>query len=420
MKIKAYKPAVIRIALLACAAPILAQDTAATAGRSDREFNDEKTDRLIDLNLNVNLKHLDLAMEKLDKTLNKSLGKLNMDIHSLVATGITSAVSSINVDVNAAIDDGMDQSGNVSERVKNYTKTYSLDANDKLRIDNKFGKVVVNTWNRNEVKVDVEMRAYADNDNTAQKMIDAISISDDKSGDVVSFSTNYGNRSGGSIWDLFNNRNDHHKAEVNYTIYMPSKNALAINNRYGATELPDFDGRVEIDCAYGSFSAKSLPHADNQIKMRYGSAEIDGLSSADVSVGYGSLDIGSVDKLNCELRYTGDVRIGKLRNSGNINAHYAGKIYIDNLDKNFSSFSYSSSYSGLKIGIDNSTNANFDITVRYGDFNYGSAPVEITEKTPSDDSKGWKPTKNFKGHIGKGSSDKMINISSSYGGVKFD
>ena len=107
--------------------------------------------------------------------------------------------------------------------------------------------------------------------------------------------------------------------------------------------------------------------------------------------------MGSADKLNGAPLGNSSARIGKIKTSANINAHYAGGVQIDNLDKNFSSFSYSSNYSNLKVGISDASNANFDVTVRYGSFDYGGVPVEITEKTPSDDSKGWKPTKNFKG-----------------------
>jgi hypothetical protein len=243
-------------------------------------------------------------------------------------------------------------------------------------------------------------------------------ISDSKSGNEISFSTNFGHGSGSSIWDLFNVQNDHHKVEVNYNIHMPAKNALSLRNRYGSTELPDLDGKVNVDCAYGSVTAGALMHGDNQVAVRYGSASIENLSSAEVRVSYGSLDINSVGSLNAALSYA-SARIGKIRNSASINGHYAGGIKVESLDKNFSSFSYSSSYSSLTMGIENGTNANFDVTVRYGDFNYEGVPVEITEKTPSDDSKGWKPTKNFKGHIGKGGGG-TIDISASYGGVKFE
>jgi hypothetical protein len=417
MKLKAYKPALIVAALLAIARPVLAQDTTVVSDRQESETDSrevKKCVKLVKLNVKVGMKHLELAMNDLNRSLNSSIRNLN----DIVGPEIKNIAGDINVSVNDDISDASVQNGSVSEKVKSYVKSYPMDANDKLRIDNKFGRVSINTWNKPEVRVEVNIKSYADNDQTAQKMIDAINISDNKSGDVVSFATSFGNSN--SIWnELFNNRNDHHKAEVNYTVYMPSKNALDIANRYGNTEIPDMDGRITLDCSYGNIDAKALMHPDNQIHVRYGSISIDALSSADVSVSYGNFDVGSADKLNGEFRYT-SARIGKIKTAVNINAHYAGGISIDELDKNFSSFSYSSNYSNLKVGVSNATNANFDVTVRYGDFSYGGLPVEITEKTPSDDSKGWKPTKNFKGHIGKGSSDRMINVSSSYGGVTFD
>ena len=410
---RAYKPTLFLLALLVATAPVFAQDTTAAP---ETNYSNSNL-KLLNIDLGINKHDLKLAMGDLKISLKEGLKDLNSNLHVWVPE-LKELSNDIRVSVNDAVSDEMVRDGNISEKVKSYSKSYPMDGNDRLTIDNRFGNVTVKTWNKAEVKVDIEIKSYADNDATAQKMIDAISISDNKSGDVVSFKTNFGSGSSNSVWDLFNNRNDHHKAEVNYTIYMPSKNGLGISNHYGAIELPDFDGKVNIESSYGSFSGKSLMHADNQIKVRYGSASIESLSSSDMSVSYGSLDLGSIDKLNGELHYS-TARIGKVKISANINAHYAGGVQIESLDKNFSSFSYSSNYSSLKIGIDNATNANFDVTVRYGGFDYDGVPVEITEKTPSDDSKGWKPTKNFKGHIGKGGGG-TINISASYGGVKFE
>ena len=418
MKLRAYKPVLILTALLAITRPVVAQDTTVMSDKQEsendsRDFN-KKVEGIVKMSIETGMKQLSLAMNDLNLNLNENLRGLN----NIVAPHVRDIGNDIRLSINNELTDQLVNSGAVSEKVKSYTKSYPMDANDKLHIDNKFGRISINTWNKPEVRVEVNIKSYADNDQTAQKMIDAISISDNKSGDVVSFSTSFG--SSNSIWnELFNNRNDHHKAEVNYTVYMPSKNALDIANRYGNTEIPDFDGRVSLDCSYGNIDAKALMHSDNQIRVRYGSANIDALSSADVSVSYGSFDVGSADELNGEFRYS-SARMGKIKTAVNINAHYAGSVNIDDLDKNFRSFSYSSNYSNLRVGVNNASNANFDVTVRYGDFNYGSLPVEITEKTPSDESRGWKPTKNFKGHIGKGSSDRTINVSSSYGGVKFD
>jgi hypothetical protein len=414
MMSKIYKPILFLAALLVISAPVLAQDTITAPDNN----SSGKNLRLLNIDLGINKRDLNSAMNDLNRSLKDGLKDLNSNLH-IWAPKLKELSSDISVNINDNIPDITITDGNISEKVKNYSKSYPMDGNDKLSIDNRYGNVVIKTWNKSEAKVDIEIKSYASNDGTAQKMIDAISISDSKNGDVIAFYTNISSRNDGSVWDLFNNRNDNHKVEVNYTVYMPAKNALDIKNRYGSMELPDFEGRVSIDCAYGNVEAKSLMNGDNQINVKYGNARIDGLGSGDVNVKYGNLDLGSVDKLNFSIG-NGAVRIGRIKTSANINAHYAGGVQIDNLDKNFKSFSYSASYSNLKVGVDNSSNANFDVTVRYGSFDYSGLPVEITEKTPSDESRGWRPTKNFKGHIGKANADRTISISSSYGDVKFE
>src|SRR6202000_3406907 len=77
-------------------------------------------------------------------------------------------------------------SGEVKEKTKPYTKSYAINTADKIAIDNQFGKVVVNTWAKNEVKVDVEIRADGDDDAAAQKLLDKVTIKDGKEGDGVS------------------------------------------------------------------------------------------------------------------------------------------------------------------------------------------------------------------------------------------
>ena len=409
MKRKAFKYTMLLIAALTGFVLAKAQDTSAMAPRQETYSSKDEGNGELKANLRKGMKQLEIAMTRLSHDLNEGLGSLNSELGP--------AFKDMGNEIRTWVNDDRIPSADAKEKVKTYSKSYPMDANDKLRINTKFSKVVINTWNNPEVKVEVSIRSFAKNDETAQKMIDAISISDHKEGDVISFATSFG--SGDSIWNgLFNNQNDHHKVEVDYVVYLPSKNAMDIDNSYGSTDLPDFDGQLHIASAYGSFTGKALTHAGNHFKISYGSATIGSLSSAEVSVSYGSLNLNAVDQLNAEVKYSA-VKIGRLTSKGNINAHYAGTVAIEDLDKNFSSFSYSGSYSNLKLGVNSATNADFDITVKYGEFKYNDPGVVVTEKTPSDEDKGWKPTKNFRGHIGKGSSDRVINVSSNYGGVSF-
>jgi hypothetical protein len=315
------------------------------------------------------------------------------------------------------------QNGDIIEKTKSYSKSYNVDGNDVINIDNKFGKITVFTWAKSEVKVDVQIVAGANDEDKVQKMLDAVSIRDSKDGSGVSFRTYINQGDGdndGGIWgSLFGKKNAFRKMEINYTVYMPARNPLTIHNKYGNTELPDLSGKLDINNSYGSLNAKSLSNPACQIRVKYGSATIGTLTGSDLDVAYGNLNLGDCDKLNADVSY-GSAKIGRITTSGNINVKFSGALNIGEVDKNVKNLSVNSSYSSVKLGIGDGQNADFDITVHYGSFNYGSHDVNITSKTPADGERGFNPTKTYKGHLGKGGSDKTITISTSYGSVSFD
>ncbi|MBB6112799.1 hypothetical protein HDF23_005582 [Mucilaginibacter lappiensis] len=373
--------------------------------------------------MNLKMKGFDKQFKHLDQNfnyqLNDSTRNLACDLSNNIAPQIALGFKdfdtnfSYNTDNDSQHDDGV-------EKVKNYSKSYSIDGNDVINLDNRFGKITVNTWNKSEVKVDVQIKVGANDDDMAQKLLDNVTIRDSKDGSGVYFKTNINSDDNGSSWSLFGGRrNNVRKIEVNYTVYMPSRNPLNVSNKYGATSLPDLDGKLVINNSYGSLVAKVLSNPGNQITVKYGSATIGSLNGSDLDVAYGSLNLGECNKLNADISYS-SAKIGRLTTSGNINVKFSGNLNINEVDKNVKNLAVNSSYSSVKLGISNEQNADFDVTVRYGSFNYGGHDINITSKSPADNDRGYNPTKNYKGHLGKGSNDKTITINTSYGSVSFD
>lgn len=308
-------------------------------------------------------------------------------------------------------------------KTKSYSKSYSVDGNDVINIDNKFGKITVNTWTKNEVKVDVQIKVGTSNADKAQKMLDNVNIRDSKDGGGVYFKTVIGSDDDGNgSWSsIFNGKsNSVQNMEINYIVYMPVKNALTISNKYGSTTLPDLDGKLIISNSFGGgLVAKNLSNPANQIKVKYANASIGSFNGGSLDVAFGSLSLNSCDKLNANLSYS-SAKIGRIKTSGNINVKFGGGITIEEVDKNVKDLSVKSSYSSIKLGLGDSQTADFDVTVRYGSFNYGNHDVSLTSKSPADGERGFNPTKNYKGHFGKGGTDKTITINSSFGSVNFD
>jgi hypothetical protein len=334
-----------------------------------------------------------------------------------VALGFKDSGNNYDYDYNYQDNQNGQKNADYNELVKNYSRSYPVDANDQLQIKNLYGKVTVNTWNKNEFKVDVQIKVSTNSAERSQQMLDNVTINDRKNGSAILFETII--TKPGSSWKWTGEKNSYHKLEINYTVYMPSKNSLAVTNRYGAISLPDLEGKVIVNSSYGSLVAKSLSNNDNTINVSYGSANIENLNISDLDVRYGSLVLGSADNLNATVSYS-SAKIGRIVTSGNINIKYVGGFQIDDIDKKLKNLSLNSSYSSVKLGINNNENANFDVTVNYGSFSYGNHEVNIIKKSPGEGEKKWSPTQNYKGQIGKGNTDKVINIRSSYGDVKFD
>ncbi|WP_426669925.1 hypothetical protein ACPPVU_01525 [Mucilaginibacter sp. McL0603] len=418
MTLKIYKPVLFIAAMLILAKPGFAQDEPDTAGTNvydSKAFNKS-------MKVKVKTKHLEMALDNLGDDLNASINGMHLErLGSIISSNVNNIVHSVTVSIGDNDSDGevmIIQSGSAEEKIKTYSKSYSVDANDRLEISNKYGRVNVNTWNKNEVKVDVQIKGDASDNETAQKMIDAISISDNKSGDVVSFSTNFGNGSS-SIWNnLFNNMNDHHKVEVNYTVYMPSTMSLSLSNKYGAVVLPSLSGKVSIDNSYGSLTAKALTNTSNEFNVRYYEVNIEELAGGSINLGYGSLKLGNVGRLEANVSYA-PIDIGKLTTSGSINAKYGGGIKINEISKGLKSLDINGKYSSVNIGLRGDESFDFDITVRYGSFNYDDNRLKVTSKSP-DDSKGFHPTKSYRGYMGNSNSNNKITINSTYQSVKIE
>jgi hypothetical protein len=300
---------------------------------------------------------------------------------------------------------------------RSYSKTYPANGDDKLMIDNSYGNIVVNTWDKPYFKIDVQIRASARSASDEKDMLDDVSISDSKEGSAVVFKTNIDR--GKSIWKtIFGGYWGDHKVSINYTVYMPSRNELVIRNLYGNTELPDLSGRVTIESAYGSLRGKSLS-GESTIRERYGNIDIESLGTTAIDLSYGNLSLGSVRNIQANASYSG-ISIEKLREAGAFNIRYGGGLKIEDMDRNVSHLAVNATYSSVNVGFSGDENADFGIVVHYGDFNYHDHAVTITEKSPGDNDRGPHTTKSFKGYVGRGGSGKSISINASYGSVQFD
>jgi len=273
------------------------------------------------------------------------------------------------------------------EFVKNkaVNKSYNVSSSDKLNIQNSFGEVQVNTWNKNEIKVDVTVEVSANSAALAQKIIDGISVADSKSGGEISFKT--------SIKGANNSKGEKSTMKVNYNISMPASNSLHISNEFGATVLPDYKGEVDLSSKFGSLTTGVLSNVKT-VNVEFGKAKIESAANGTVTIKYSSAEIGKL---------VGNVKL-------NLEFSSASKINIDN---SLTGLDAKVSYSTVNFKPVGDISASYTISTSFGEFK-NRTNVKFDGDEGNDD-KGPKFDHNYNGKSGSGSIP--IKIKTSFGKI---
>ncbi|NBB20286.1 hypothetical protein GVN20_13055 [Runella sp. CRIBMP] len=321
------------------------------------------------------------------------------------------------------------------EKKKSVIKMYDVSTKETLLIDNQFGQVKVNLWDKSEIRVDISITANANSDDRVQQYLDGVSIEDKKEGNQISIRTII-NKNGNSNWSWKSNNGEKNFVQIDYTVSMPKNTPLTVKNRFGNTNIPFFKAPLVIESKYGSFIATDLSGSKNDIDVAYGKAEIQHLLNGNLDIAYSTLEldkannivlnnkfgkmkIGEVETLDGQISYSGG-RIGNLKGSSKIKLSFSGGFRIDQLNESADNVDIQASYSSVTIPMENN-DCNFDVTVSYGGFKYpGDRKVSFTHNDDDrkDDANRHSPrmTKQYVGKFGNGSGTK-VKIVSKYGEV---
>ncbi|MGA0560467.1 hypothetical protein ACO2Q8_27630 [Larkinella sp. VNQ87] len=323
----------------------------------------------------------------------------------------------------------------LSERKKTIVKVYDVTAKDHLVIENQFGNVNINVWNRDEIRVDITVKANASSDERVQKYLDAVEINEKRSGDQISLKTTLDKSGFGGNW-VMNRTKDGEKngVQIDYQVSMPKTNPLTIKNSFGNTNVPTFSGPLTINQQYGNFSTTELNSDNVNVDVRFGKADIQAMENGKLNIQYsklqlekanninlnnqfGGLWIGEVKRLDGKIGYSG-AKIGTVKESCNVKLDFSGGFKIDQLTKSVDNIDIQANYSSVVLPMANASDYNFDVTVSYGGFKYPNDGRMMMTTQPSDDDRGPKLTKQYSGKVGKGTTTR-VRVVSKFGDVKF-
>lgn len=334
-------------------------------------------------------------------------------------------------------------------RTKDLSNSYKTNSNFNLYVDNTFGEVKVETWDKDEVSYQINIISNGDNLEAVQERIDQISIELLESKSKLRLETNLGDQSNQNrtftrfVKDLINwnitKVNNH--IEINYIIHVPKYTNLEINNDYGFIYLGEIKGQTKLISTYGGIVADALLNESNSIDIDYASksdithlrkgsinmnysslylhhvgeidlvadyctTKIDSAKTIDFNIDYGSLNLEKVQSIHGNCDYV-QLKIGEVSNNLDLNISYGG-LRLNRLSGSFTSADIQSDYAIVKIGVDTNNPFKIDINADYTGLN-GLNDFHVIERTEGD----------YKGYNLNKETNKKISIDSGYGSVTF-
>lgn len=341
-----------------------------------------------------------------------------------------------------ANDNGGGRKGKYTKE-KTIKKEFNVNYDALFKVKNSYGNLNITSWNQDKVMIEVHIKTNGNNEDKVAERLREIDVDFENNSSVVSAITRFGNKSNnwGWNWGKRNNVN----VQVNYTVKLPVKNSINLNNDYGNIYVDRVDGHAKINCDYGKMEIGELRGRNNELRFDYTSrstfeyinsgeiiADYSGFTvdkAGDLTVkadytnaiigemgnlnyksDYGSMQINKVNSVQGNGSYIG-IKLGEVHGDVGVSSDY-GSVKISRMASDAGNINIKSDYTGIKIGYDPEYYFNFEISTEYASVSGKSDfTINVSKEKSSD--------RYYKGYYGKENSGNKVAITSDYGGISF-
>ena len=230
--------------------------------------------------------------------------------------------------------------------VRTIDKSYPLDANGKVELDNRYGSIDVIPWDKEEVAIQVRIEVKADDEQEANEIFDRINISFSNSSTYVSATTEIGASNKGWWdrlldwdWDWSDGNNDY---KIRYRVQMPRRAALDLNMAYGSANVRPIAGKVLADMAYGDLRLDGVDNSA-EVEVSYGKGTIGKISGRlDAEIRYSELTVDQAGDTELDTRYSEIrlTRVGNLRIDSRYDDYWVERADRIDVDGGYSDFRF--------------------------------------------------------------------------------
>jgi hypothetical protein len=333
------------------------------------------------------------------------------------------------------------------ELKKEYHEEYKVEKGSTLDLSNKYGDIIVETSETDQLVIDVKVTLMFPNRDRAERLLSYINVYFSRSGNTITAETVIDDKFSFTGWNSNTRR-----FSIDYNVKMPVWMNLTLANRYGNTDLDDINGLVDLNIKYGNLKALKFGRGNekplNTVVLAYGKGSIEEAGWLDLNLRYCSsfnltnnqallldsryskLQIGSVSSVVAETKYD-NIRIDRVNNLV-LDAGYAdinvgtlvkkleyeggyGSFNVENVPSGFESINIDSRYSGVRIGIDEMASYDLEADLSYAGLKYNEADFQNRRRIIENNST------EISGVVGKDTkTSSRVIVKASYGSIRLN
>jgi len=301
----------------------------------------------------------------------------------------------------------------LKEFKKEINKTFQFDIDDpNITLENQYGNITITSHNQASATVNVVIKVEASKESRAQEIFDKVEIDMDHSSSALSVITEINSSKG---WNWTKKGEQY---QINYTIALPKKSYLSIENKYGNISCANHNNEIKLALKYGngslqnvggkleadlgyvgtftigevegdaiidlSYSNLNMESAhDVQIDSKYSTFTIENCGDIVSDSKYDNYDLGSIkvlkndgkydsfkivdaEKVSCETKYT-NMKIGSLSNGGDFYFEYGG-LDVRSVSSEADYITVQGKHTGFNLGMTGAFS--LDAEGKYSDIDY--------------------------------------------------
>ncbi|WP_025740042.1 hypothetical protein [Aquimarina pacifica] len=215
---------------------------------------------------------------------------------------------------------------------KSIEKTYPLTNAGELHLENKYGTIIINGWEKKTAQITMDIKVTKKKKEDAIELLGRINSIINNTEDFITISSVIEEKNPSIISKFFSKANpfdfDKSNVQIDYTIYIPQNAALQITNKFGDVIVSGWSGKLKADVQHGNMWINKDLYSAN-IDMKFGKLKTKSITYGNIRCKNGEIDIEKSKDLKISSSGT-TIEIG---NTESLEIHSSkDKITIENID----------------------------------------------------------------------------------------